>query len=116
MAAVEGVRKKAGKEVEETSFEENTADETEDFVAEQETEEPEFVYKVQLMASKARLSPKDSRLKGLSPVDSYKENGLYKYTYGSEDTMEAAQEILRKVKKKFEGAFIVVFSNGVRVK
>ena len=116
VAAVEGVRKKAGKEVEETSFEENTADETEDFVAEQETEEPEFVYKVQLMASKARLSPKDSRLKGLSPVDSYKENGLYKYTYGSEDTMEAAQEILRKVKKKFEGAFIVVFSNGVRVK
>ena len=40
VAAVEGVRKKAGKEVEETSFEENTADETEDFVAEQETDYP----------------------------------------------------------------------------
>ena len=75
-----------------------------------------LVYKVQLMASMEKLSSKDYRLKGLSPVDRYKENGMYKYTYGAVETMEEAQNLLKSVKGKFKGAFIVTFSNGKRIK
>ena len=73
-------------------------------------------YKIQLFASKAKLSGNDSRLKGLSPVDFYMENGLYKYTYASTKTIEEAQSILKTVRKKFNEAFIVTFNNGKRIK
>lgn len=73
-------------------------------------------YRIQFMASSVKLKSSDSRLKGLSPVDVYKDNGMYKYTYGSVRTQEEAQELLKGVKEKFDGAFIVTFSNGKRIK
>lgn len=73
-------------------------------------------YKIQVLTSKVRLQKNDYRLKGLSPVDYYIENGLYKYTYASAKTMEEAQSILKVVRKSFKEAFIVTFNNGKRVK
>lgn len=75
-----------------------------------------LVYKVQFMTSAKKIKTSDSRFKGLKPVDVYNENGMYKYTYGSVNTMEQAQKLLKTVKKKFEGAFIVTFSDGIRIK
>ncbi len=76
----------------------------------------EIVYKVQFLTSMEKLSKKDYRFKGLNPVSSYKDDGLYKYTYGSTSNLEEAQAILKKVKEKFKGAFIVHFSDGKRIK
>lgn len=41
------------------------------------------VFKVQLFATDGPLKASDKRFKSLAPVDSYRENGLYKYTYGA---------------------------------
>lgn len=74
------------------------------------------VYKIQFMTSEEDIKQNDSRMKGLAPVEKYKERDLYKYTYGEVSTQKEAQKLLKQVKKKFKGAFIVVFNNGVRVK
>lgn len=74
------------------------------------------VYKVQFLTSAKKLKTNDYRFKDLKPVDIYVEDGIYKYTYGAVNTMEHAQKLLKDVKKKFDGAFIVTFSNGKRIK
>lgn len=75
-----------------------------------------LVYKVQFMTSTKKLKTSDSRFKGLKPIDVYIEDGIYKYTYGYVSTIEHAQKLLKEVKKKFDGAFIVIFSDGKRIK
>ena len=74
------------------------------------------IYKVQFIASADKLSSNDYRLKGLSPVDYYKDGGMYKYTYGAVDSNEEAAKLLKEVKSKFKDAFIVVFDKGKRIK
>lgn len=76
----------------------------------------EVVYKIQLMASKQKLSEKDATFKGLSPISYYKENGWYKYTYGEATRREKLAAELPAVKKKFKDAFIVAFKNGEKIK
>ncbi len=75
-----------------------------------------LIYKVQFMASVENLKSRDYRFKGLSPVEKYKEKGLYKYTYGAFHSQEEAQKALKQVKKKFNSAFIVIFNNNTRIK
>lgn len=74
------------------------------------------VYKVQFLTSISRLPARSAEFKGLSPVDCYKDKGLYKYTYAEAESMSEALEALRSVKKKFKQAFIVEFKDGKRVK
>lgn len=101
---------------------ENTKDVTDhsEIVEKKNLETPaesnEVVYKIQFMASVEDIESNDTRMKGLSPIDKYKEQGLYKYTYGAVSSQKEAQKLLKQVKKKFKGAFIVEFNNGVRIK
>ena len=74
------------------------------------------VYKIQLMASKKKLTGKAPEFKGLSPVSYYEENNMYKYTYGESTRREDMLAELPKVKRLFKDAFIVAFKNGVKVK
>lgn len=74
------------------------------------------IYKVQFMTATVKLKSGDSRFKGLTPVDVYKENGIYKYTYGSTKSQEDAEKLLKQAGKKFKDAFIVSFRNGKRIK
>lgn len=83
---------------------------------EDETKADELVYKIQFMTSVESIQQNDSRMKGLSPIDKYQEHGLYKYTYGAVTSQKEAQKLLNQVKKKFKGAFIVTFKNGIRIK
>lgn len=69
-------------------------------------------YKIQLMASKKKLSLQDPCFKGLSPVSYYVENGWYKYTYGEASTKEALAGKLSQAKRYFKDAYIVTFKNG----
>lgn len=89
--------------------------------AEAETSAPaaaqgKIVYKVQFLTSDSELRRGDKRLKGLSPVESYRDGGLIKYTHGSTTSMAEAQKILKKVKKSFPQAFIIKTRDGKRIK
>ena len=74
------------------------------------------VYKIQFLTSAKRLKSGNAQFKGLKNVDMYKENGMYKYTYGVTESPEEAQKLLKDVNKKFKDAFIVTFVDGKRVK
>ena len=74
------------------------------------------VFKIQILTSD-RILPAQSRLfKGLSPVSHYKENGIYKYTYGESTDYNRILRLKRsKVDGKFKDAFIIAFKNGEKM-
>ncbi len=73
-------------------------------------------YKIQFLTSSKIINKKDKRLKGLTPVEFYKENNIFKYTYGSTTSWDKALSILNEIKAKFPEAFIVKFKDGKRIK
>ena len=82
----------------------------------QETSENKIEYKVQFLTSNKAIPKNDKRLKGLSPVEYYKDNNIYKYTYGITTSWDEAIKIQNKIKDKFPEAFIVKFKNNKRIK
>lgn len=73
------------------------------------------VFKVQFLTSKTVLGKKDSRLSGLSDVEYYKDNGLYKYTCGATTDYNKIQTTKKEVNKKYKDAFIVAFLGEKRI-
>ena len=86
--------------------------ETESSVVEKESDAP--VFKVQILTSDRKLSPRDSRLKGLQNVDSYKEKGLWKFTVGASTDYNEINRLRREVAQKFPSAFVIAFKHGER--
>jgi N-acetylmuramoyl-L-alanine amidase len=72
------------------------------------------VYKVQLMALPQPLPANSPHLKGYK-ANYYRENKLYKYTYGESESLEEISRIRTSLSKDFKDAFIVAFENGVKV-
>lgn len=72
------------------------------------------VFKVQLLVCDRKLRAGDKRFKGLSPVDCYREQGLYKYTYGCSADYADIRKTLKEVAARFPGAFVVAFVGGRR--
>ncbi len=81
-----------------------------------ERESLEIEYRVQFLSSGKRLPSGSREFRGLDDVESYKEGGLFKYTTGATTDKDKAKKNLRKVRKKFEDAFLVEFKNGKRIK
>lgn len=74
------------------------------------------VFKIQILTSDRKLSPQSKQFKGLSPIDSYKENGIIKYTYGADTNYNNILRLKRsKVDSKFKDAFIIAFKDGVKM-
>ncbi|MBQ9667435.1 MAG: N-acetylmuramoyl-L-alanine amidase [Prevotella sp.] len=73
------------------------------------------VFKVQIMTSDRQLKAGDSRFKGLTDIDSYKERGIWKYTVGASTDYNAIYRLRREVAGKFPQAFIIAFKNGEKV-
>lgn len=73
-------------------------------------------YCVQFLTSGKPLSEGASAFKGLRPVYSYRDAGLYKYYYGSYGSMDDALDALKKVKRSFKDAFVIKMRDGKRVK
>jgi N-acetylmuramoyl-L-alanine amidase len=71
------------------------------------------VYKIQILASTDQLSQSNPRFCGLSPISFYKENNLYKYTYGESASKAEIEALLKDVKKKIPDAFIIKSSKSV---
>ena len=69
------------------------------------------VFKIQIMASESQLKSNDSRLKGLK-ADCYKENGIYKYTYGESEDYNEILKLKKQISDKFKDAFVIAFLNG----
>ena len=70
------------------------------------------VFKLQVMASKKKLSPQSNELKELKSVDYYFEDGLYKYTIGAETDYNKIVQLKTDLSAKFPQAFIIAFING----
>lgn len=73
-------------------------------------------YRIQILTSDKELEKGAREFNGLYPIWSYRDNGVYKYTYEYTTSFDEAKKILRKVKYKFPQAFIVKFNNGKRIK
>ena len=67
------------------------------------------VYKVQILASKKAVKPNAADFKGLSNVDCYIENGINKYTVGSETDFRKIETIRKQIHSKFPEAFVIAF-------
>ncbi len=74
-------------------------------------------WKVQFMTGSKVYKKGAPELKGLWPVEYYKEGNTYKYTYGSAPSQSALSKDLKTVKAKFKDAFPVKFdAEGKRIK
>lgn len=73
-------------------------------------------YRIQFLTSTKTLKGSDQRLKGLKPIDSYREDGIVKYTYGNTSSLTEAKRQLSEIKKLFPQAFIIKWRNGKRIK
>ena len=65
------------------------------------------VYKIQLLASADRLKQNNPRFCGFGPISAFRENNLYKYTYGESQDKGDIEKLLKEVKKKIPDAFII---------
>lgn len=72
-------------------------------------------FKVQLYATPDKIAVTDKRFSGLTQVDCYYENSLWKYTSGNVATYEEAQKLLTTAKTKFPDAFIISFKDGKKI-
>lgn len=76
----------------------------------------QIIYKIQFLTSPTKLKNNDSKLKGLSPVDFYKDGGVYKYTVGEYTSQADAIARMKKIKPLFRDAFVIKTRNGKRIK
>lgn len=70
------------------------------------------VFKIQILTSEKALGAKSKQFKGLSPVNYYREKGLYKYTYGETTDYNQILRTKKQISAKFKDAFIVAFKDG----
>ena len=73
-------------------------------------------FQVQILTSSNAIEKTSSEFNGLTDVDEYISNGLYKYAVGSTSNYKKAQEMQKTLRENgFPGAFVIAFKNGERV-
>ncbi len=73
-------------------------------------------FKVQIATSTKHIDPKPKNFNGLVGVEEHKGQGLFRYTFGDEASLDKARGVLKACKEKgFDGAFIVAFKAGERI-
>lgn len=76
----------------------------------------DIVFKVQLAASSNKLKTAPYNFKGLEDVSRNREDGLFKYYYGSTDDYLKIQELHREAKEHgFKTSYIVAFKDGDKI-
>lgn len=76
--------------------------------------ESNILFKVQFLVSKKKYKKGNAIFKGVTNIDSYVENGFYKYTTGSTSDIDAINQLKNDVAKKFPDAFVIAYKNGKR--
>ena len=79
-----------------------------------EEEKNLLVFKLQILSTSSPLPAGSSRLKGVKAFF-YKENGLYKYTYGETTDYNEIMRLKRKMADKFKDAFVVAFKGTEKI-
>lgn len=67
----------------------------------------ETVYRIQLFASTDYLPLTNPMFQGLTPINTIKENNIYKYVFGESTQKKEIEMLLGQVRKKIPGAFII---------
>lgn len=65
------------------------------------------IYKIQILTSEEILKQNNPLFQGLSPIKSFRENNLYKYTYGESENRSEMETLLEKIKELIPDAFII---------
>ena len=73
------------------------------------------VFKVQLLAGSSKLNTDSPQLKGVTDVDCYEENGMYKYTAGASADYQEIYRLRKELLDRFPNAFIIAFKDGVKM-
>ncbi|MFZ5553875.1 MAG: N-acetylmuramoyl-L-alanine amidase [Bacteroidota bacterium] len=75
-----------------------------------------IVYKVQIATSSDPLEITAENFKGLTAVEVYQHNNIYKYTYGKSNNFDEAKKLMSEARDKgYKNAFIIKFQNGKRI-
>lgn len=98
---------------EEPKTQPNSNHQKNDSVKEESSKKP--VFKIQILTSDKKLPANHKQFKGLSPVNHYREKGIYKYTYGEDTNYNKVLRTKRSIASKFKDAFIIAFKNGKKV-
>lgn len=72
------------------------------------------LFKIQFLTSPTPLSKNSKRFGSFTDNSSYKEGGVYKYTYGSTKDYNEIRRQLKEIRKEFADAFIIAFIDGER--
>jgi N-acetylmuramoyl-L-alanine amidase len=79
-------------------------------------DETKVIFKVQIATSVKPLDKAPDNFNGLSGVEEYMADGIYKYTYGKSNNFEEAVRLQTEAREKgFKTAFVVAFLNGERI-
>ena len=73
------------------------------------------VFKVQLLAGSSKLNTDSPQLKGVTDVECYEENGMYKYTAGASADYQEIYRLRKELLDRFPNAFIIAFKDGVKM-
>jgi len=77
--------------------------------------ENEIIFKIQILTSGQKLRVDDKRFKGLTPIDFYSENEIYKYTYEASENYNKVLQTKKQIAGQFKDAFIIAFKNGEKI-
>lgn len=72
-------------------------------------------FKVQILTSSRQLHVNSSHFKGLEQIGMFKEDNLYKYTYGATTDYQEAVKMKKDIREQFPGAFIIAFRNDKKI-
>ena len=73
------------------------------------------VFKIQILVSRNKFKANNKVFKGITDVDFYEENGMYKYTCGASNNYNDVYQRRKEVVADFPGAFIIAFKNGEKI-
>lgn len=70
------------------------------------------IFKIQIFTSNKKIQQNDKLIKDLPLVNYYKENGLYKYTFGDNYDYNRVLKLKKENSKRFKDSFIISFKQG----
>jgi len=75
-----------------------------------------IIFMVQLATSSKLLETKPENFNRLSGVNYYEAGGLYRYTYGNENSLDDISKFHKEaIEKGFKDAFVIAFKDGKRI-
>ena len=78
-------------------------------------DEEKPTFHVQIFTADRKIAETNARFKGLKPISTYREKGLYKYIYGATQDYNEARRLQRTAAEFFPDCFIIALMRGERM-